>query len=161
MISYNWYEVEQGVGFISASVLIDLASNARKIRSVLGVYRGGVIPGMMVAYKIGVPFIPLPWQTRDQDKNVDGTVLFDALIACEPYESLVIVDDIADSGRTINEIYRAVEEFNRHSDVPTIVYYSALVRKSSAVLDTPIISVSNFNTTEWVEFPWERPLIPK
>ena len=161
MINYNWYEVSQSVKFIATHVLIDLGIGFRSVRSVLGVYRGGVIPGMMVAYKIDKPFIPLPWQTRDQDKLVDGTVLFDALNACEPYESLVIVDDIADTGRTLNEIYRAVEEFNCHSDVPTVVYYAALVKKASAKLDTPIISYSNFDTPEWVEFPWERPLLPK
>ena len=161
MIKYNWNEVEQGVNFITARILFDLPSNARKIRSVLGVYRGGVIPGMMVAYKLGVPFIPLPWQTRDQDKVVDVTVLFNSLIACDTYQALVIVDDIADSGKTLNEIYHAVENYNRDCMVPIIVYYAALVKKEGAVLDTPIIAFSEFNTNEWVEFPWERPLIPK
>ena len=70
------------------------------IDKVVGISRGGLIPGVMLSHKLNAGFEPLEWQTRDgefQDrikangfnKNLKGTIF---------------VDDICDSALTINQI---------------------------------------------------------
>ena len=70
------------------------------IDKVVGISRGGLIPGVMLSHWLGSGFEPLEWQTRDgefQDrikangfnKNLKGTIF---------------VDDICDSALTIKQI---------------------------------------------------------
>ena len=70
------------------------------IDKVVGISRGGLIPGIMLSHYLDAGFEPLEWQTRDgefQDKikangfnkNLKGTIF---------------VDDICDSALTIKQI---------------------------------------------------------
>ena len=100
------------------------------IESITGLPRGGLIPAVMVSHKLNLPFInfndlsPLTWwKTRDS--------------------SILVVDDICDSGETLQPIhpYYTTATLHYKPEVSLIVpdIYGKLVAKD-----------------DWVVYPWER-----
>ena len=68
------------------ALCLDIAHDTKHlgITKVVGISRGGLIPGVIVSHILNVPFEPVAWQTRDgysQDaekvaENNHGTTLF-------------------------------------------------------------------------------------
>ena len=111
------------------------------IDKVVGVARGGLIPGVMLSHKLKAGFEPLEWQTRDgefQDrikangfnKNLKGTIF---------------VDDICDSGLTIQQI----------KDIVPHSRWAVLHQKADIELDFVAERLHN-NDKRWIVYPWEE-----
>ena len=93
-----------------------------------GVYavpRGGLITGVMLSHKLDLPFI-------DRLQSYYG-------------EKFLIVDDIADTGETLNR-YRA--EVYKYADIATIHYH-----KQSII--EPAYWVHE-KGDDWIVYPWEK-----
>ena len=93
-----------------------------------GVYavpRGGLITGVMLSHKLDLPFI-------DRLQSYYG-------------EKFLIVDDIADTGETLNR-YRA--EVYKYADIATIHYH-----KQSII--EPAYWVHE-KDDDWIVYPWEK-----
>ena len=70
---------------------------------IVGISRGGLIPGVMISHKLNIPFKPVHASTRDfphwenyLPKSNDSKVL--------------IVDDICDSGETFERLSKYIKE---------------------------------------------------
>ena len=107
----------------------------------VGISRGGLIPGVMLSHKLNAGFEPLEWQTRDgefQDrikangfnKNLKGTIF---------------VDDICDSALTINQIKEIIPNSR----------WAVLHQKADISLDFVAERLYS-NDTRWVIYPWEE-----
>lgn len=88
------------------------------IKAVYGVPRGGILPAYIIANLLGVPQVTTP-----------ATII----------KPLLIVDDIIDSGRTI-EKYKDAE------------YRAVLIAKKEI---EGVIVASTAKQGEWITFPWE------
>ena len=82
------------VGISIHSIANQIKANNKGYDSIYGVPRGGLIPAVMLSHRLG-----LPLATRSRAKSGEGNVL--------------VVDDIADTGRTVS--------FYRHRDVAVLV----------------------------------------
>ena len=113
----------------------------RQIDKVVGISRGGLIPGVMLSHWLGAGFEPLEWQTRDgefQDKikangfnkNLKGTIF---------------VDDICDSGLTIQQI----------KDIVPHSRWAVLHQKADIELDFVGERLHNYDK-RWIVYPWEE-----
>lgn len=111
------------------------------IDKVVGISRGGLIPGIMLSHYLDAGFEPLEWQTRDgefQDKikangfnkNLKGTIF---------------VDDICDSALTINQIKEIIPNSR----------WAVLHQKADISLDFVAERLYS-NDTRWVIYPWEE-----
>ena len=109
-------------------------------RQVVGISRGGLIPGVMLSHWLDAGFEPLEWQTRDGEfkdtrkandfnKNLKGTIF---------------VDDICDSGLTIKQI----KELVPHSR------WAVLHQKAEIELE--YVATTLYNDDRWVVYPWEE-----
>lgn len=112
------------------------------------IIRGGIVPGIIISETLGIEKIePILWQTRDgKEKEED---LFKEIL--KKYHRILIIDDIIDSGKTIYEISRLVE--NERSRI----FVASLMKRKINQYDIPFKKFvgEEIETTSWVEFPWE------
>jgi hypoxanthine phosphoribosyltransferase len=98
-----------------------ITNNMNDIKYIHGLSRGGLIPAVMLSHKLNIPYTPhpelfAPWQ-------------------------LLIVDDIADSGKTLQ----------RYKEYQTAVLHY----KPHTSLFTPDIWATKHKGDEWIIYPWE------
>lgn len=133
----TWDDIEKIVDELVISV------EPAKLKKIIGISRGGLIPGVMLSQKLEVPFEPLEWQTRDG--NYRDTI---KLLASkfENQKDILFVDDICDSGLTIKQIRGVIP------DSQWAVLYS---KKGNMSLDFEGVRLYN-NNKQWLVFPWEK-----
>ena len=120
------------------SLEIAYAAKKENIKEVVGISRGGLIPGVIISNALDVPFSSFVWQTRDGELKEPSKVFGynDA--------KYLIVDDMVDSGKTMLDIMSLAPKakkaviFNKREDI---------------VLD--IVGQELYNVEEWCVFPWE------
>lgn len=124
---------------------------ARRIRCdlIVGIKRGGVVPALHLSHALQLPMEVISWQTRDGvAQDADNQVVKDAVLAGK---TVVFVDDINDSGRTMNEVIHAYGW--SICENPDVVFAS-LVEKSFTKEHSHIASL-RIEDDRWIIFPWE------
>tara|TARA_Y100001938_G_C7972812_1_gene370205 strand:- start:441 stop:839 length:399 start_codon:yes stop_codon:yes gene_type:complete len=117
---YTWEDIENLVSVLCHK-LKDVSFD-----SIYGVSRGGLIPAVMISHRLGVPL---------------RTSLESAYI-----EKVLVVDDIADTGRTLEQLKRL--EVFKNSMFATLDYH----RQSVVEPDFWV----NEKGDKWIVYPWER-----
>lgn len=109
------------------------------IEKVVGITRGGLIPGVILSHLLNVPFESLDWQTRDGDtRDVEKAESLNS-------DKVLIVDDIVDSGKTMLELEILAPDAHK----------AALYSKRPEIkLD--IVAETLYDVEEWLVFPWEQ-----
>jgi hypoxanthine phosphoribosyltransferase len=117
--------------------------------TIVGVARGGLIPGVIMSHQMGVPFVSIAYSSTagaGDDRNHSNT------LPDVPGEQLLIVDDICDTSLTLKEIvdhyvskgkivYTAVLHYKvRHDGKHIPDYYWKKIPEDSG----------------WVVYPFER-----
>ena len=108
---------------------------------IVGISRGGLIPGVILSHMLGTSFTPLVWQTRDGGET--DTIKAIELQNSENIDRTLFVDDICDSGLTIKQIKTFVPESQ----------WAVLHQKAEIELD--FIGKRLYNNTQWIVYPWE------
>ena len=85
---------------------------------IVGVSRGGLIPGVMISHKLNIPFKPVHASTRDFPH-------WENYLPKSKDEKVLIVDDICDSGETFERLSEYIKEninpvSYTHLTLPTI-----------------------------------------
>lgn len=125
MINLSWEQVDKSVQAI-ANLMGD-------VDYIYGITRGGLIPAVLLSHKRKIPLI-----TNIDNLPTGATVL--------------VVDDIVDSGKTLLKLKEYSEYLRNYYNV-NFTYAALVVRKEQArLLDIkPMIIESN----DWIKFPWE------
>ena len=107
------------------------------ITQIVGLSRGGLPLAVALSNKLGIPMVPIVWQTRDGAvKDIEG------LNKLENIETTLFVDDICDSGLTIEQIRRTYPDS----------IWCTLINKTPGFVDYSPLEVDG---DEWIVFPWE------
>jgi uncharacterized protein len=115
---------------------------------VMGVNRGGVIPGVYLSHRIKRKHIPVDVRLRD---NVDTNNLDALYRAMDKGEKILIMDDINDTGATFEYI-----KFNCVSN-PNVRYAAVINnRPSPFTVDYHGYEIDKSVEDRWVVFPWEE-----
>ena len=133
-IQISWNDVDEMVDNLYHKL------KDENIDKVVGISRGGLIPGVMLSHRLGAGFEPLEWQTRDGafkdtikangfNKNLKGTIF---------------VDDICDSALTIKQIKEIIPNSR----------WAVLHQKADIELDFVGERLHN-NDKRWIVYPWE------
>lgn len=116
---------------------------------ILGLSRGGLIPGVIISHKLNIPFVPVVFKTSESmGDNVNDE--YNEYLPTIKESCLLIVDDIADSGHTlldISDYYRSKQH---------IVYTAAMYFKESSVYVPDYHKFQIPSDAPWVKFPWEN-----
>ena len=113
----EWDTIEDLVSTLASGI----KDNIIGIKYIHGLSRGGLIPAVMLSHKLNIPYTPHP-------------ELF-------PKEHVLIVDDIADSGLTLD----------RWKNYETaVLHYKPHTSKT-----VPGIWATKHEGDEWIIYPWE------
>lgn len=138
---YRWSEVEEMVRMV-AEWLREPSPLNITIKSLCGLPKGGLLVAVLLSYQTGIPLRMLDslYDTQDWDLN--------PFIPPNERKSICIVDDIIDTGQTID--YWQKQGFSTVS----------LLCRSGTV--TPAFCASIVRHHKYIMFPWECAIpVPK
>ena len=115
---------------------------------IVGLTRGGLIPAVRLSHMFNVKLYTLNISLRDGKCSSAG---FDWR-RLEKYRKILVVDDINDSGSTLQEVYK--QGYGREIMKPK---FAALLSKSSSKFECDYSGelINKDKDNEWIVFPWE------
>jgi len=112
----SWKDVEDLIDILHSNII----ESKLQIKYIYGIPRGGLIPAVLLSHKMGIPLTNYAYT-----KNT------------------LIVDDICDSGKTLED---------HLAPNPTAVLHY----KPHTSTITPDIYANKFNSDDWIVYPWEQ-----
>lgn len=160
----TWQDVEQQVQ--------DLCQQLHKDQwhpeYIVGLTRGGLIPATMISHYTGVPLNTLNVSLRDGKGEAESNLWMaeDAFGYEKDPVNILIVDDINDTGDTLNWIRNDWQSSCMPKDpkwntgiwgknVRIAVLYDNLASKSVTSVSYSAVQVNKRERPEWIVFPWE------
>ena len=145
---YTWADIE----CMMADITQKMSTQNIKPDVVLGPSRGGLAIGTMMSHYFDIPFHGFEWQTRDG--KVQNSAQLRHLLSKYNGKRIVIIDDINDTGRTLQGIHDVVcsEGLNEW------VTYVSLLEKMSSNFSTQICAkeLDEEEGKQWIVFPYEE-----
>lgn len=148
IITWDWDQVETSAKAIALDILGSVEHIDRV--NIVGIENGGIIPAMLV-YKMLNCFSKTTFIFKTLNPSLMTPESLKDTIDDNPLT--LFIDDINDSGQTINSIGQALKNaFTDPSNQPMIGFFTLVAKKkSNAAVATPVI----MDTDDWIVFPWE------
>ena len=170
-IYYSWQEIEAQ----TQEILRQLQRDAWRPDYVVGLTRGGLVPATLISQYLEVPMECLKVSLRDSEHGPEsnlwmaedafGYVMHDPMCSGNGRKKILIVDDINDSGATLNWIKndwpsgclpndkRWEEVWGNNVRVATLVDNEA--SKSELKISYSAVDLNKAEEDAWIVFPWE------
>lgn len=116
---------------------------------IMGINRGGCIPGIYMSHRLHKPHEVLDIRLRDHKSDPETINLMDAMVA---NKKVLIVDDINDTGSTFQFIY---DLFGNEKNIK----YASLIHNTPSKfdkLDYWCYTIDKEVHPCWIVFPWEQ-----
>lgn len=158
-IYYSWQNVESQTQDILRQINLD----SWRPDYVVGLTRGGLVPANLISQYLEVPMECLKVSLRDDNAQPESNLW----MAEDAYEGkkILIVDDINDSGATLNWIKTDWESFHPSKREPWESIWSNNVRvavlvdneasKSELNVEYSAVGLNKAEEDSWIVFPWE------
>ena len=145
---YTWEDIES----MMADITQKMATQMLRPHVVLGPSRGGLAIGTMMSHYFDIPFHGFEWQTRDG--KVQNSAQLRHLLSKYNGKRIVIIDDINDTGKTLQGIHDVVVMEGMTDNVK----YVALLEKLSSNFSTQICAkeLDEVEENNWIVFPYEE-----
>ena len=159
-VYYTWQDVENQ----TQEILRQLQRDAWMPDYVVGITRGGLVPANLISQYLEVPMECLKVSLRDDNSQPESNLWMSE----DAFEQkrILIVDDINDSGATLNWIQEDWQSSNLPDNPKWQEIWGDTVRvatlvdnESSASELTVSYSAVGLNKAEedfWIVFPWEE-----
>lgn len=121
---------------------------------VIAIMRGGADMGVKLSNYFDCPMETLSWQTRSGNERELAQLI--AIISKYRHnKNILFAEDICDSGKTIAEIRK---EVNQRVTVDTDVKFAVAIENVEAGMDCDFASrlINRSSCTQWFVFPWEE-----
>ena len=135
---YTWYDILA----LSNEVAKQMHMKEWQPDEIFGIQLGGLVPAVLVAKQLNHPSI-----SAFEIDNL-GIPVYKKFTA----ESILIVDDIIDSGETMNTLHEYYQYHYPEVDIRT----AGLIYKSHTSTHKPNYYGMETESNDWVVFPWER-----
>ena len=126
---------------------------------VVAVARGGLLPAGAVSYALGIKAMGtmnVEFYT-DVNETLDEPLLLDPIMDTSdlPGMKILVVDDVADSGKTLAKVMDMLREFDGAEVRSAVIYH----KPRSIVVPDYVFK----QTDDWIVFPWsaEPPVQPR
>jgi len=135
---YTWQQVQNMVQDILRQ------TRDKQFDAVVGLTRGGLTPAVLVSQYLDIPMYTLKISLRDHQEQESLAVL-DKL----SNQKVLVIDDINDTGATINYIK---ENWTLNN-----LTYAVLINNeaSDADVDYSSVDINKRENDVWIVFPWE------
>jgi len=144
---------------LSSQVSKQILESGRTFDCIIGIAKGGCIPATLISYQLEVPTFKTIQIKSYTDSNKrsntifsSGTLsLFDEL---SKYENVLVIDDLADSGKTLSDFEKLYNYLSDTVKVPNI-FTACLYYKSKSEFK-PDWYAEEVKDEAWLDFPWEE-----
>jgi uncharacterized protein len=138
-----------------ADSLVEQITNSGKFYDyVVGVVRGGAIPAVYLSHRLGIPLRTVSWSTFHGDQMRESA--WDIAEDIEQGKSILVVDDILDSGRTMKELLEDWGSDREKLGIATLLY-----NPRQAIVPNFYGRILDRDTyPDWVYFWWETDAQP-
>ena len=158
-VYYTWQDVERQ----TQEILRQLQRDAWRPDYIVGLTRGGLVPANLISQYLAVPMECLKVSLRDDHSEPESNLW----MAEDAYngKKILIVDDINDSGATLNwikedwqesclpEADRWVKAWGNNIRVATLVDNEASTSKLN--VSYTAVGLNKAEEDVWIVFPWE------
>lgn len=145
-------------------LVTDIGASKKRYDLIVGFSRGGLIPGVVLSHKMGVPFMAVNWSKTLQEVN--DTVWS----AVAHGKNVLVVDDMVDTGELLQQFFESVERWtatNLGVVDPTRIDLAVLINN----VDVKQVYVNNLGTVQatfwgreisrvvtpaWITYWWEQ-----
>jgi hypoxanthine phosphoribosyltransferase len=129
-----------------------LEGDAWKPDYIVGIGRGGLVPGCFLSHRTGIPLLSVDHSSKVHD--FAEALLIRLAAHSSKGERYLFVDDINDTGKTIGHMQAAIRE---RDGAPANVRFAVLVDNaaSSARVDYSAWQIDRTVDKDWFVFPWE------
>ena len=116
---------------------------------IISVNRGGCIPGIYLSHYIEKPHQVINLELRDSAKEPDLDSIKEKI---RQFSSVLIIDDINDSGKTIG----VIKDLSKN--LTTKIHFAVLINKSESESKVEYYgkNVNSEANDYWYVFPWEN-----
>ena len=146
---YDWKEMRRDVNTLCRD--ITLAKFDPQV--IVGISRGGLLPGVMMSHWLQKPFKPVKAALRDFPEWED-------YLPKKTDERVLIVDDICDSGETFTRMKSYIKgpRLNQPLELPTEVRFASLWWNNECDFEPHYYAQECAKDSEgiWIHFPWEH-----
>ena len=146
---YDWKEMRRDVNTLCRD--ITLAKFDPQV--IVGISRGGLLPGVMMSHWLQKPFKPVKASLRDFPEWED-------YLPKKTDERVLIVDDICDSGETFTRMKSYIKgpRLNQPMELPTEVRFASLWWNNECDFEPHYYAQECAKDSEdiWIHFPWEH-----
>lgn len=134
------------VSWSDIDTFIKNVSIDESIEAIVAIHRGGLTLGTMLSHKFNLPLVILHDSTTH--KNKVPTDIDKVKEVIKRFKSIMLVDDISDTGTTLNRILEGLEVGEQDNWILTYA-----IKVSTTCL--PEYYKLTVPDTTWVVFPWE------
>jgi len=145
-INYTWQDFDHDISVLARNIFI---SNWTP-DVVVGIKRGGLIPAVKLSHWFEVPLKTITYQLRDGE---DTQMNFWDMTILPKDTQILLVDDICDSGATLDHLYNHLTNEMNYSNIKTAVLWHNISQKFDC--DYCAREFSREDDPRWIIFPWE------
>lgn len=128
----------------------DIIVAGKEIDYIVGITRGGLMPSVLLSHRLDVPMRTVSWSTFHKDQMREHA--YDIADDISEGKNILLVDDILDSGRTIQEL---LEDWQCPRDAISI---AVLLHNTDQSIMPDYFGRQFSRKTDpaWIDFWWEK-----
>ena len=144
---YSWEEMRRDVNVLCRDIVLDKFDP----QVIVGLSRGGLTPGVMMSHWFKLPFKPVQAALRDFP-------VWESYLPRKTDKRVLIVDDICDSGETLERISGHITGPREDLDIDCDVRFATLWWNNEIDFEPHYYAqeMAKDSTNTWIHFPWEQ-----
>jgi len=144
---------------LSHQVCLEIQQSNTVFDCIIGIAKGGNIPATLISYELEVPtFKTIQIKSYNDDNERKATVFSSGTLSLidelNKYNNVLLVDDLADSGKTLSEFHELYKFLSNKVKVPNIKT-ACLYYKTKSEFKPDYYASSIEGADVWLNFPWE------
>ena len=155
-IHHDWDQIDRW----STRIALDILKTDWRPDYVVGLTRGGLVPGVLLSHLLGVPMHTLKVQLRDDDSDFEHNAWMPEDVT--DGKNILIVDDINDTGDTLawirddweKSVFKGDIAYHWHKRIRVAVLVNNLA--SNEQIDWCAMDINKAEDPSWIVFPWEK-----
>tara|TARA_R100000951_G_C2636661_1_gene179510 strand:- start:310 stop:756 length:447 start_codon:yes stop_codon:yes gene_type:complete len=141
---YNWDDINK------YSKELVVYARSKKIDTIIGIARGGLPPAVIISNHLNCPMFTIGIKSYDDQERLCIETTQDLDYGLLDGNSILVVDDICDSGKSLKYIKSNLDKNCKVKDVHT----AALFLRDKSIFEPNIYSKKIIDD-RWIIFPWE------